>query len=85
MIGEYGQGSCSIWKAVTTGLRLGMFGGDRLSKTVRFKFICRADDLQTETRTERLGTDVKRGSFISYGRIYYFSKQYTPPKKDQDF
>lgn len=40
-----------VWKEVTIGLRIGMFGGDRLSRTVGFKF-CRADDWQTKTRTE---------------------------------
>lgn len=36
-------------------IRIGMFGGGKLSRTVRFKF-CMADDLQTKTRAGRPGT-----------------------------
>lgn len=68
-----------IWKEATLGLRIGMFGGDRLSRTVRFKF-CRADDLQTKTRAERPGTDMKGGSFITYRRIYFSPELYTQKK-----
>ena len=80
---EYIEEGCLIWEAAKFLLGIGMFGGDGLTRTVRFKF-CRVDSLQNKTRTDEITTDMERRRFISYVRVS-FSLNITSRKVDWAF